>query len=71
MLPLLSDSQYNAIYSYGMVRVIYKLNIFGGKNANGTANERDMWGNTMGSNSNNSNRGNRRGPGGGGRGPRR
>lgn len=41
-----SDSQYNAIYSYGMVRVIYKLNIFGGKNANGTANERDQWGRT-------------------------
>lgn len=67
-----SDSQYNAIYSYGMVRVIYKLNIFGGKNANGTANERDQWGNTMGSN-NNSNRGGGRGPGGpgGGRPPRR
>lgn len=41
-----SDSQYNAIYSYGMVRVIYKLNIFGGKNANGTDNERDQWGRT-------------------------
>ena len=61
-----SDSQYNAIYSYGMVRVIYKLNIFGGKNANGTANERDQWGRTS------SERGN--GPGGrpgGGRPPRR
>ena len=55
-----SDSQYNAIYSYGMVRVIYKLNIFGGKNANGTSNERDQWGRTS------SERGN--GPGGGGRG---
>ncbi len=65
-----SDSQYNAIYSYGMVRVIYKLNIFGGKNANGTANERDMWGNTIGS----GNQGGRRPgggrPGGGGRRPR-
>ena len=26
-----SDNRYNAIYSYGMVKVIYKLNIFGGK----------------------------------------
>ena len=39
-----SDSRYNAIYSYGMFRVIYKLNIFGGKNANGTENARSMWG---------------------------
>ena len=39
-----SDSRYNAIYSYGMLRVIYKLNIFGGKNANGTENARSMWG---------------------------
>lgn len=38
-----SDSRYNAIYSYGMIRAIYKLNIFGGKNANGTANARE-WG---------------------------
>ena len=30
-----SDSRYNAIYSYGMLRVIYKLNIFAGKNAMG------------------------------------
>lgn len=37
-----SDSEYNAIYSYGMIHVIYKLNIFGGKNANGTANARTM-----------------------------
>ena len=37
-----SDSRYNAIYSYGMVNVIYKLNIFGGKNAHGTSNERTM-----------------------------
>ena len=43
-----SDSRYNAIYSYGMVKVIYKLNIFGGKNANGTSNERDAWGNPRG-----------------------
>ena len=56
-----SDTRYNAIYSYGMLRVIYKLNIFGGKNANGTSNERDMWGRTA------SERGNRGGgrPGGG------
>lgn len=33
-----SDSEYNSIYSYGMLHVIYKLNIFGGKNANGTEN---------------------------------
>ena len=39
-----SDSEYNAIYSYGMVRLIYKLNIFGGKNANGTDKERHGWG---------------------------
>ncbi|MCH5174583.1 MAG: TonB-dependent receptor [Prevotellaceae bacterium] len=37
-----SDSRYNAIYSYGMVRAVYKLNIFGGKNANGTEHARDM-----------------------------
>ncbi|MBR1521637.1 MAG: TonB-dependent receptor [Bacteroidaceae bacterium] len=50
-----SDSRYNAIYSYGMLHVIYKLNIFGGKNSNGTENARsmsDFW---------------RGGPGGGGR----
>ena len=41
-----SDSRYNAIYSYGMVHVIYKLNIFGGKNSNGTENARGFgnWG---------------------------
>ena len=41
-----SDSRYNAIYSYGMVHVIYKLNIFGGKNSNGTENARSFgnWG---------------------------
>lgn len=43
-----SDSRYNAIYSYGMLRVIYKLNIFGGKNANGTDEERNMWGEKKG-----------------------
>lgn len=37
-----SDSRYNAIYSYGMLHLIYKLNIFGGKNANGTDNARGM-----------------------------
>ena len=30
-----SDTEYNAIYSYAMFHVIYKLNIFGGKNAHG------------------------------------
>ena len=35
-----SDSRYNAIYSYGMLRVIYKFSIFAGKNAMGTDNER-------------------------------
>ena len=30
-----SDSRYNAIYSYGMVHVIYKLNIFGGGGGRG------------------------------------
>ncbi len=41
-----SDTRSNAIYSYGMIHVIYKLNIFGGKNANGTPDERTMgpWG---------------------------
>ena len=35
-----SDSRYNAIYSYGMLRVIYKLNIFG----SGAAANRGGWG---------------------------
>lgn len=39
-----SDSEYNAIFSYGMIHVIYKLNIFGGKNSNGTPNARSMGG---------------------------
>lgn len=40
-----SDSRYNAIYQYGMLRVIYKFSIFGGKNAMGTDNERSTgWG---------------------------
>ena len=51
-----SDSRYNAIYSYGMVHVIYKLNIFGGKNANGTEHARGSWGGPFGGH-----------PGGGGR----
>ncbi|MDE5740383.1 MAG: outer membrane beta-barrel protein [Bacteroidaceae bacterium] len=50
------DSRYNAIYSYGMVHVIYKLNIFGGKNANGTEHARGSWGGPFGGH-----------PGGGGR----
>ncbi len=33
-----SDTEYNSIYSYGMLHIIYKLNIFGGKNAHGTEN---------------------------------
>ena len=36
------DSRYNAIYSYGMLHAIYKLNIFGGKNANGTEHAKDV-----------------------------
>ena len=35
-----TDSRYNAIYRYGMLRVVYKFSIFGGKNAMGTGNER-------------------------------
>ncbi len=35
-----TDSRYNAIYQYGMIRAIYKFSIFGGKNAMGTGNER-------------------------------
>ena len=56
-----SDSRYNAVYSYGMIRVTYKLNIFAGKNANGTDQERDQWGRTK---SDSDNKGNRRGQGG-------
>lgn len=55
-----SDSRYNAIYSYGMLRIIYKLNIFGGKNANGTDNERNMWGMPGGNRGGNRNDGGRR-----------
>ncbi len=52
-----SDTRYNAIYQYGMIRAIYKLNIFGGKNVMGTDKE---------------GQGGPGGPGGGpGRGPRR
>ena len=39
-----SDSRYNAIYQYGMVRVIYKFSIFGGKNVMGTDDERSAGG---------------------------
>ena len=28
-----TDARHNAIYQYGMLRVIYKFNILGGKNA--------------------------------------
>lgn len=55
-----SDSRYNSIYSYGMLHIIYKLNIFGGKNAHGTENAQKAESFRMG--------GNR---GGGGGGPRR
>ncbi len=55
-----SDSRYNSIYSYGMLHIIYKLNIFGGKNAHGTENAQKAESLRMG--------GNR---GGGGGGPRR
>lgn len=37
------DSRTNAIYSYGMITAIYKLNIFGGANARG-GNGRGQWG---------------------------
>ena len=30
-----NDSRYNAIYSYGMLHVIYKLNVFGGGGGRG------------------------------------
>ena len=39
-----SDSRYNAIYQYGMVRVVYKFSIFGGKNVMGTDDERSSGG---------------------------
>ena len=35
-----TDSRYNAIYQYGMLKVIYKFSIFGGKNTMGTKSER-------------------------------
>lgn len=54
-----SDTEYNSIYSYGMLHIIYKLNIFGGKNAHGTENAQKAENFRMG--------GNR----GGGGGPRR
>ena len=28
-----TDSRHNAIYQYGMLRIVYKFNILGGKNA--------------------------------------
>lgn len=40
----ITDSRQNGIFSYGMLRLIYKLNIFGGKNSNGTSNARNGWG---------------------------
>lgn len=52
-----SDTRYNAIYSYGLISVIYKLNIFGGRNANGTSNERNMWGMPNGGGNRGGNRG--------------
>ena len=39
-----SDSRYNAIYQYAMVRVVYKFSIFGGKNVMGTDDERSAGG---------------------------
>ncbi len=39
-----SDSRYNAIYQYGMLRVVYKFSIFGGKNVMGTDDERSAGG---------------------------
>ena len=29
---MLTDSRHNAIYQYGMLRVVYRFNILGGKN---------------------------------------
>lgn len=66
-----SDTHYNAIYSYGMVHVIYKLNIFGGKNSNGTENARSMWGGFPGGFGGGGNRGGGGRPAGGGPGGRR
>ena len=43
-----SDSRYNAIYQYGMLRVVYKFSIFGGKNVMGTENERSAGGDRRG-----------------------
>jgi hypothetical protein len=39
-----SDSRYNAIYQYGMLRVVYKFSIFAGKNVMGTDDERSAGG---------------------------
>jgi len=44
-----TDSRYNAIYQYGMLRVVYKFNIFGGKNALKDEKKRhDEWGGDYG-----------------------
>lgn len=63
-----SDSEYNAIYSYGMIHLIYKLNIFGGKSAGGRGEGAGPGGFRGGFGG----QGGQRGPGGqgGGRGPR-
>lgn len=39
-----SDSKYNAIYQYAMLRATYRFSIFGGKNSMGTSDERGGWG---------------------------
>ena len=44
-----TDSRFNAIYQYGMLRVVYKFNIFGGKNALKDEKKRhDEWGGDYG-----------------------
>lgn len=39
-----SDTRYNSIYQYAMLRATYRFSIFGGKNSMGTNNERQGWG---------------------------
>ena len=38
-----TDSRHNAIYQYGMLRVIYRFNILGGKNNLSAPKEHDEW----------------------------
>lgn len=57
-----SDTRYNSIHQYAMLHVIYKINIFGGKNAMGTSDAQNFGPGGPG--------GGRPGGGPGGRGPR-